>query len=103
VIHVVGAHGSADGGSEIRQPLGLGVDSLFAGGERERTAFRDRTAATDVDVEVEAVLDDLGVRLRPEPDARAAASMPLEFRGWSELGRREIMWSTDAPAGVQRT
>src|SRR5262249_30141396 len=59
--------GPGERGPEIRQPLGLGVDSLRAGGER------DRTAAADVDVEVESVLDHLRVRLHPEPDAGAAA------------------------------
>src|SRR6266705_549177 len=56
-IEAVLAHGSCDRGPEIRQPPGLGVDSLRAGGERDRTAVGYRTAAANVDVEVEAVLD----------------------------------------------
>jgi hypothetical protein len=49
-------------------PPGLGVDSLHVGGERVRTA------AADVDVEVEAVLDHLGVCHHMEPDARAVTA-----------------------------
>src|SRR5215469_14495574 len=66
-IEAVLAHGSGERGPEIRQPPGLSVDPLRAGGER------DRAAAADVDVEVEAVLDHLGVRHHMEPDAGAAA------------------------------
>src|SRR5450755_1847823 len=58
MIEAVGAHDYGERGSEIRQPPGLGVDSLHAGGERIRTAGE----AAGVDVEVEAVLDHLGVR-----------------------------------------
>src|SRR5215831_19207825 len=60
-------------GPESRQPPGLGVDSLRAGGERDRTVLAWPTAAADVDVDVEAVLDHLGVRHHMEPDAGAAA------------------------------
>src|SRR5215469_4536852 len=66
-IEAILAHGPGERGPEIRQPPGLGVDSLRAGGER------DRTAAADVDVEVEAILDHFGVRHHVEPDAGAAA------------------------------
>ena len=38
VVEAVGAQGSGHRGPEIRQPPGLGVDSLPAGGERVRTA-----------------------------------------------------------------
>src|ERR1700722_13235973 len=68
VIEAVGAQGSSERGPEIRQPPGLGVDSLHAGGEWVRTA------AADVDVELEAVLDHLGVRHHMEPDAGAVTA-----------------------------
>src|SRR5580704_2433435 len=54
VIEAVGAQGSGDRGPEIRQPPGLGVDSLRAGGERD-VPVHHRTAAAGVNVEVEAV------------------------------------------------
>src|ERR1700683_3213234 len=65
VIEAVLAQGSGGRSPEIGQPPGLGVDSLHAGGERVRTA------AADVDVEVEAVLDHLGRWHHMEPDAGA--------------------------------
>jgi hypothetical protein len=67
------AHGSGERGPEIRQPPGLGVDSLHAGGER------DRTAATDVDVEVESVLDTLasGITWNPMRGPPPSGSMML--------------------------
>src|SRR5262249_5388670 len=74
VIEAVGAQGSSVRGPEIRQPPGLGVDSLRAGGERDRTVLAWSTAAADVDVEVEAVLDHLGVRHHMEPDAGAVTA-----------------------------
>src|SRR6516165_10204498 len=74
VIEAVGAQGSGERGPEIRQPPGLGVDSLRAGGERDRAVLAWPTAAADVDVEVEAVLDHLGVRHHMEPDARAVTA-----------------------------
>src|SRR5689334_4748431 len=72
-IEVVGAQGAGDRGPEIGQPPGLGVDSLLAGGERDVPVHR-RAATAGVDVEVEAVLDHLGRRLDPEPDAGALAA-----------------------------
>src|SRR6266581_2545040 len=74
VIEAVLAHDYGDRGPEIRQPPGLGVDSLGAGGERDRTAVDYRTAAADVDVEVEAVLGHLGLRHHMEPDAGAVTA-----------------------------
>jgi hypothetical protein len=60
VIEALGGQGSGDRGPEIRQPPGLGVDSLRAGGERDRTVGR-AAAAAGADVEVEAVLDDQSI------------------------------------------
>ena len=59
--------------AQIRQPPGLGVHSLHAGGERDRTVG-GAGAAAEVDVEVEAVLDHLGVRHHMEPDAGAVTA-----------------------------
>jgi hypothetical protein len=47
VIEATVAQGSGDSGPEIGQPPGLSVDSLRAGGERDRTALDYRTAAAD--------------------------------------------------------
>jgi hypothetical protein len=62
VIEAVGAQGSGERGPGIGQPPGLGIGSLHAGSERNRTVLAWPAAAADVDVEVEAVLDQLGVR-----------------------------------------
>ena len=70
VIEAVGAQGSGERGPEIGQPPGLGVDSLLADLERDvPDAARVRAVGARVDVEVEAVLDHLGVRHHMEPYA----------------------------------
>src|SRR4249920_1939834 len=90
VIEAIVAQGSGDSGPEIGQPPGLGVDSLRAGGERERTALDYRTAATDVDVDVEAVLDHLGGLIRTEPDTGAVtAGIDDAVRVHSQLAVRK--------------
>src|SRR6478672_5923275 len=67
MVESLGAQRSGGRGPQICKPPGLGVDSLFPGREGVRTA------AADVDVDVEAVLDHLRVWLHSEPDAGAAA------------------------------
>jgi hypothetical protein len=68
VIAAAVAEGAGDRGPEVRQPVGLGIDALLTDGERNRAVGRGDTAA-GVDIEVQAVLDHLGRRLHPEPDA----------------------------------
>src|SRR5438552_1349354 len=59
--------GASDGGTQAGQPAGLRVDSLPA------SLDRVRPLATGVDVEVQPVLDRLGIRDDMEPDARPVA------------------------------
>src|SRR5450755_3835624 len=58
---------ASDGGAQARQPAGLRVDSLPA------SLDRVRPLATGVDVEVQPVLDRLGIWDDMEPDARPVA------------------------------
>src|SRR5215813_12231982 len=58
---------ASDGGAQAGQPAGLRVDSLPASPDRVRPP------ATGVDVEVQPVLDHLGIRDGMEPDARPVA------------------------------
>ena len=58
---------ASDGGAQAGQPAGLRVDSLPA------SLDRVRPLATGVDVEVQPVLDRLGIRDDMEPDARPVA------------------------------
>jgi hypothetical protein len=66
VVDALSAQDGDHAGTEIRQPPGLGVDSLPAGCDR------DRPPAADVDVEVEPVLDGLAVRNHQDPDTRSS-------------------------------
>ena len=82
MIEAAVAQGPDDRGPEIRQPPGLGVDSLHAGGERGGPVHH-RTAA-DVDVEVKAVLDDLSC----EP-TRGVLQL-LDARAWANPRSRSL-------------
>ena len=99
VIEAVGAQGSGDRGPETGQAPGLGVNSLLADLERNvPDAARVRAVGAGVDVEVEAVLDHLGVRHHMEPDARAVtAGIDDAVRADSQLtvGKPDV-----APPGV---
>jgi hypothetical protein len=67
VVEPFSGHCAADGGAQGGQPGGLGVDAVAAGLEGVGAL------AAGVDVEVQPVLDRLGVRLDAEPDVRAMA------------------------------
>jgi hypothetical protein len=67
VVEPVGGHRPADRGPQCGQPGGFSVDALAARLERVVAL------AAGVDVQMQPVLDRLGVRLDAEPDVRAVA------------------------------